>query len=329
MYQQQRSTKVVFNRQRDFGKIFTDAFKFFKYNFKNLLGAVLLISGPLFLIMGGISGYMQATGNDIANMFSMRRVMNRSFMSDFDISEFLFVMLIYWLVSIIAYVIYAAIVNRYLILSQQKEEGEKITIAEIMRYLPADAWRLFYNYLLLGLVAIAFVIGMVVVMLIPILGVLAIIVGLLLMGPNLIYALTNAPYLVLKEEILITQAFSKSWRYMRRTGNYWWTWVIIVVTYMIVSIASFIFALPQFILTMVSTFSRLRFDQYGDYSDDGSGIGPVWFIVCAMITVLGQHLLMPLLSIFTVLNYHSHEEEEEGTGLMQRIDEIGGPGKTN
>jgi hypothetical protein len=323
MYQQQRSTKVVFNRQRDFGKIFTDAFKFFKYNFKNLLGAVLLISGPLFLIMGGISGYLQAMGNNILSMFNPRRMMNRGWMNDFDTSEFLLIMLIYWLVSVVAYVVYAAIINRYLILSQQKEEGEKITISELMRYLPADSWRLFYNYLLLGLVIIAFCIGLFIVMLIPILGALAIFVGVLLVGPNIFYALTNAPYLVLKEEILITQAFGKSWNYMRRTGNYWWTWLIMVVAYIIVMIAAGLFALPNTILTWVSTFSRLRFDQYGDYSDDGSGTGAIWFIVFAMIAMLGQHLVMPLLNMFTVLTYHSHEEEEEGTGLMQRIDEIG------
>jgi hypothetical protein len=321
MYQQPRSTKVIFNQQRDFGKIFTDAFKFFKYNFKSLLGAVLLVAGPLFMIAGGINGYLQAMGNDLSSLFSFRSITRRSYLSDFDVSDYLFMMLVYFIVLMAAYVVYSAIVNRYLILSQKKQEGEKITTAELMQYLPADAWRLFYNYLLLTLVALVFTIGLVIVLMIPILGALAFLVGFLLVGPNLMYALTNAPYLVLRDEILITQAFGKSWKYMRITGNYWWTWLLMVVAYIMISVASVVFALPQLVLTMVSTFSRLRFDEYGDGGD--SGVGAIWFIIFAIIAVVGQHLLMPLLNMFTALTYHSHEEMEEGTGLKDRIDQIG------
>ncbi|HEY1039454.1 MAG TPA: hypothetical protein VGF30_08630 [Bacteroidia bacterium] len=314
MYQQP-SRKVEFRRKRDFGQIFTDSFKYLKFNFKGIMGAVLLLPGPLLLIAGGFNGYLQSISSNPSSFLTMGGVSN---MYD-AMSSIFMVMLPYLFFMFLASVVYHAVVNRYLILSQQNPDGETIGIQELMKYLPKDAWRLFYNYLLLSLVSLVVMIALVILMFIPILGVLMLVVGILLVGPNLVYVITNSSYLVLRDEILITQAFMKTWRYMR--GNYWYTWLLLVVAYLIVSIASSIFALPQIILSLVNTFTRFNPNNF--QYDGGGDNHSTLFVIFGMIAVLGQFIVMPLLNIFTTINYHSHEEEEEGTGLKQRIDEIG------
>ncbi|MDP2386309.1 MAG: hypothetical protein Q8M29_08050 [Bacteroidota bacterium] len=313
MYQQP-SRKIEFRRQRDFGQIFTDSFKYLKFNFKTLMISVLLIPGPLLLIAGGFNGYLQSISSNPASFFTMGGMSNIYDM----LSSMLTVMLPYLFFFFLASVVFNAVVNRYLILSQERQEGDTITVSDLMKYLPKDAWRLFYNYLLFTLVSMLVMVGVVLLMFIPILGILMFIFGILLVGPNLMYAVTNSSYLVLRDEILITQAFSKTWRYMR--GNYWYTWLLLVVSYLIISIASSIFSLPQIILSTVNTLSRFNPENYGQ--SDGGNYSTL-FIIFGMIAVLGQFLIMPLLNIFTTLTYHSHEEAEDGTGLKERINEIG------
>ncbi len=68
--------------------------------------------------------------------------------------------------------------------------------------------------------------------------------------------------------------------------------------------------------TKLNTFSGLRWDT----ADSNSAF---WFILFVIIVMLGQYILMPMVTIFCTLTYHGHEEEEEGTALKSKIDEIG------
>lgn len=310
MYPPLPSRKVDFKQQRDFSAIFSAAFKFLKFNFKNMALAVLALPGPLLMIAGGLNGYMQAAGSDFNSMLGMNAIQDPMQI----VSEIISVMIPFIIVAMLAGIVYSAVISRYLILSQQKQEGEEVTIAELIRFLPKDAWRLFYNYLLLGLVSILAILGIVLIAFIPILGVIVIVVGLLLIWPNLSYALRNASYLVLKDEISILAAIKKTFRYMR--GHWWSTWGIVFCASMIIGLASLVFTMPQAVYNMMNTFSRMRADS-GD--DDNS----ITLIVLAIIAMVGQYTLMPLFNVFCALIYHSHEEEEEGTALKSKIDEIG------
>ena len=60
-----------------------------------------------------------------------------------------------------------------------------------------------------------------------------------------------------------------------------------------------------------------------DSMDSSDSSTSFWFILFAIIAMLGQYTLMPLYNVFCTLTYHSHEEEVEGTGLKSKIDEIG------
>jgi hypothetical protein len=148
---------------------------------------------------------------------------------------------------------------------------------------------------------------------IPILGVVALVIALLLAGPQLAYAITAGSYLVLRDKILITTAISKAWGYMR--GNFWWTWLIIVVGALIVGMVGVVFTLPMTILTVLNTVTRM--------STHASDNNTVLYVVLGTITILGPQLLTPITKLFSVLTYHSYEEAEEGSSIKEKIDQLG------
>jgi len=316
MYPQypQPSRKVNFRQQRDFSGIFSAAFKFFKFNFKTMTLVVLALPGPLLMIVGGLNGYMQARGNDFNSVVNAGAIQDPMSM----LSEIFSVMIPFILLSMLAGLVYSAAISRYLILSQEKQEGEEVTIGELIRYLPKDVWRLFYNYLLLSLIAgiillVVVLIAAGLISLTPVLGTLIVLVGMLLVWFNVAYVIRNAGYLVLKDEILILTAIAKTFRYMK--GHWWSTWGIVFCASMIIGLASLVFTVPQALYNMANSLSRLRMENP---ESDSS----ITLIILSIIAMVGSYTLMPLFNVFCALIYHSHEEEEEGTGLKSRIDEI-------
>lgn len=304
-----QTPKIEFRKSRDFGQLFSAVTSFIKFNFKSVMICMIIIPGPLFLIAGCFYGYMQALGTDPSKMvgFGMFRDPFNAMM------DILSAMLPYFVFLFLGALASTATVNRYFILYQERGENNSIGVGDIAKHLPADVWRLFYNNLLLGLIMLAFLIPIAIIAMIPILGVLAIVVAALLAGPQLAYAIIAGNYLVLRDEILITAAISKAWRYMR--GNFWWTWLIVVVGSLIVGFISVVFTLPMTILTVMNTFTRM--------STHASDNNTVLYVILGTLTILGPQLLTPITRLFSVLTYHSYEENEEGMSLKEKIDQIG------
>jgi hypothetical protein len=304
-----QTPKIEFRRTRDFGQIFSDVTRFIKFNFKTILVCVLFIPGPLFLIAGCFYGYMQAIGTDPSKIvgFGMFRDPVGA------ISDIISAMLPYFIFIFLGTLASTATVDRYFILYQERGENNSIGVGDIVKHLPADVWRLFYNNLLLGLVMALIMIPIVFIAMIPILGVVALVIALLLAGPQLAYAITAGSYLVLRDKILITTAISKAWGYMR--GNFWWTWLIIVVGALIVGMVGVVFTLPMTILTVLNTVTRM--------STHASDNNTVLYVVLGTITILGPQLLTPITKLFSVLTYHSYEEAEEGSSIKEKIDQLG------
>jgi hypothetical protein len=304
-----QTPKIEFRKTRDFGQIFSDVTRFMKFNLKTIFVCVLFIPGPLFLIAGCFYGYMQSLGTDPSKMvgFGMFR---DPFGAMMDIIS---AMLPYFIFLFLGVLASTATVDRYFILYQERGENNSIGVGDIMRHLPADVWRLFYNNLLLSLVLLLIMIPVVFIAMIPFLGIFAIVISLLLAGPQLAYALTAGSYLVLRDKILITAAFTKAWGYMR--GNFWWTWLIVVVGGMIVGIMGALFTIPMTVLTVMNNLTRM--------TSHASDNNTLLYVILGTIAILGPQLLTPITKLFSVLAYHSYEEAEEGMTIKEKIDQLG------
>jgi hypothetical protein len=197
-----------------------------------------------------------------------------------------------------------------------------ITRSIISPSLAGASWRLFYNLLILALIMIVatlLIAGVCAVLfIIPVLNVLvgiALVIGMIIIFPVLIYLIYAANFIIIRDEVLVTDAISKAWRYLK--GNFWWTWLLMVAASISVGVAASIFSIPISIITFARAFARLS-----DPSTASEG-GSMLIIIFGALSAVAQLLFVsPVLYTFCVFNFYNNEERHEGTGLMSRIDEI-------
>lgn len=304
-----QTPKIDFRKVRDFGQLFTEVFRFLKYNFKTIFLCVLLIPGPIFLIAGAFYGYLQSLGTNPSNVMGVG--IFRDPMSAF--TQIMSAMLPYFILVILGSLAASATINRYFILYQERDANNNITVGDILKHVPGDMWRLFYNGLLLMFIVFLIMIPVAFIAMIPLIGFLAIVIALLLAGPQLRYAITSGFYIVLRDKILITKAVSKAWKYMG--GNFWWTWLIVVCASLIVGIMGAVFSIPMAIMGMANTFSRISHDV-------ATSNNSVLYVVLGIFAIFGPQLLAPIATLFSVLTYHSYEEGSEGEALKEKINAI-------
>jgi len=315
--------KIELRKVRDFGALFNDGIAFIRKNFKSFFGIILYLAGPFIIITGLLSGYMQSLQSQLM-MGSWVSAM-RGWGSDAGLlsANFIGTLSIFILISMLTTLVTIACVCLYF-KTYDKAGPDELPVQResISPYLPGACWRLFYNLLLLGLlmgvVGGLFVGLCVVLFMVPVLNVLvgiALVIGMIILMPVLIYVLYVTNYIVIRDEVLVTEAFGKAWRYVK--GNYWWTWLLMVAVTICLGTAASIFNLPITIITFSKAFTRLT--EPGSATSGNS----LLIIIFGAISMIGQLLMItPLLYTFCIFNFYNHEEHHEGTGLMSRIDEM-------
>ena len=138
--------KIVFKQDRDFGKIFGDTLKFIKQNFKSFFGAILLIAGPFLLISGFAMGYTQAAVQDIS-----RNILN---FGSTNYIEMLTSLGVSFFFRYVGEVVLISVTFNYMILYNEKPEGEAITVSEVGQRVLSGFWSLFGSMFTLLIVII-------------------------------------------------------------------------------------------------------------------------------------------------------------------------------
>lgn len=307
--------KIEFRKEREFTAVLGDSIKFLKQNFKPLFLSVILIIGPVVLLSGLAYSFLQTSmlSNTFTNPGSM-----------FGQAYFITIGVVY-LLMLINSVLLNSVVFNYMCLYQEKEAGEKITVSEVGARVWSNIGRVLgsMGLLIILLVAVAIVVGLIGVGFASmgavgiVLLILAVIFGGLIYGPVLSYYLSAGFFVVVRDKIMIMGAFGKVRNYLY--GNFWWTWLILVVAMISLSILQVVFNLPATILTMTETFTRMR------HITDGSGMGEDHSILLIIFYTLGRFLTtcsFVILHLVCAFNFLSHEEKHEGKGMLGRIEEI-------
>ncbi|HWY37884.1 MAG TPA: hypothetical protein VNY73_04955 [Bacteroidia bacterium] len=313
--------KIELRRVRDFGALFNDGIAFIRVNFKSFFGVILVLAGPFIILTGLLSGYMQSiqsklvSGSFFSSYFggSPAGLLSANFIGTLSIF-----LLIYLLTTLVT----SACVCLYLKAYDRSNRAElPLDKNSVSPFLAAASWRLFYNILLLSLILVvggAALTGIFVVLfMIPVLNVLfgiALVIGALIALPVIFYLTYVANYIVIRDEVLITVAIRKAIDYMR--GNFWWTWLLMFSLIIALSTISGLFSLPLSVLNITKMFTR------GSDPAGGSDSSIIYLIFGTLSMVAQMLILVPLSTVFCVFNFHSHEEQSEGTGLLGRIDEL-------
>ncbi len=310
-----QAQKIEFRKEREFTGVLGDSIKFLKQNFKPLFLSVILIIGPVVLLSGLAYSFLQTSmlSNTFTNPGNL-----------FGQAYFVTIGVVY-LLMLVNSVLLNSVVFNYMCLYQEKEAGEKITVSEVGARVWSNIGRVLGSMalLIMLLIAIAIVVGLIGVGFASmgavgiVLLILAIIFGGLIYGPVLSYYLSAGFFVVVRDKMMIMGAFGKVRNYMY--GNFWWTWLILVVAMISLSILQVVFNLPATILTMTETFTRMR------HITDGSGMGEDHSILLIIFYTLGRFLTtcsFVILHLICAFNFLSHEEKHEGQGMLGRIEEI-------
>ncbi len=306
--------KINFQQSRDFGETFNVSVKFLRQNFKLFFQCVLFIAGPFVLISAIAGAFYQSHAISI---FSLTRLGAGAFQN--ILQQFGWAYLLFILATMLASLALMTTVYSFMIIYRDKGP-DGFTVNDVQRVVISNIGNVlavFFTFTLLILLILVVMVGLIIGIgsAIPVLGILLaffLVIGMLIVFPPIMWQL-SATYLVkMTEQKGVFESFGRTRQVMR--DNFWWTWVIIVCSLMAVGLAGIIFTLPQAGYQMVLMFTHLK---------DGSGETPVAFLIVATICTFCSTLLYSTISVIMGFHYFSLAEKKDGTGLMERINEIG------
>jgi hypothetical protein len=307
--------KIEFRKERDFGGVLGDSLKFLKQNFKSFFASVVLIVGPFILLMGIGYAYMQTSMINSSYGLRGAEVFNSTYFLSIGTSVFC---------GLLASILLSAVVYNYMLLYQEKPFGEQITVSEVGKKVWGSIGLLTTSSFVFVIVTVL-VVGVTVVIgigFVTILGIgggillaLAAIVLAIIYAPVISYFIPAAFFVVVRDGDFIFTAMGKVRKYL--SGNFWWTWLIMVVTIIALGILQMIFNLPASGLVMAKMFSRMN----GALPDDQDN--NILLMVLYTVGIFLTYCTTSISHLIAAFNFMSHEEKHEGQGLMSRINEIG------
>ena len=271
-------TKIEFRKVRDFGALLGVTFDYIKQNIKLLFKSNLLIGSPFILLAGVFMGIYQSS---IFNFRVQPEI--EQFAIPFLFSMF-FMMLSYLVIIIVTY--------SHLILYKNSEAGN-FDIDDVWQNVKRNFWMILFTgigYSILSFIGFVF---------------------LIVPGIYLSIALSIIFIVRLEERLNFFEAVSRCVKIV--SGNWWFTFGIIIVVGMIQGFLGFILYVPNYIVTIFLAFTGV---------DSNTGdLGRVLYIISSIIATFGV-LLYSISTIAIAFQYYNLVERKEAPGLVQQIEEI-------
>lgn len=311
----QTSRLIDYHLTRDFGTKISVTFEFLRQNFNSLGKSLLLIAGPPILVASLFMGSFMGDMFEMA--FNAGRMGDPTIMQSYMVgffAQFIVMMIAY----AAAYIAALATINCYILLYEQKKTS---------RISPGEVWAavrarlgMYIGTVILYLIAImvtsfvaVFIAGMVMTFS-QALGVLLIIA--LMVGFFYVVIATSLIYIVRTyEERDFFDAIGRSINLVR--GKWWSTFGLILVLGLIASVISYIFFIPGYIITIVSTLHNVS--QPEQAMQNTSTVAVVFFGLYYASAIF----LQSITQVGVAFQYFNLVERKEATGLMEKIDSIG------
>ncbi len=277
--------KINFHEAREFGDLISATFQFIRQNFKPLGKALLFIAGPFVLLTGLF------TSTVIIKLMS-----NGNPTQITSISEWINSMATYSLLNyvflFITNTVMAGVVYEYLIF-YEKFGLDGFTFNDLLDELKADS---------LHILGISFF------------TTLLIFAGMFLFfipGIYLAIILSPAIFVLLYEQKNVFESFDRCRHLM--SGYWWFTFGYLFILVIIQSVLAILIGIPHSILT-----DTLMFNSSSGHLSNSSQI----ILMASSILTSVTNFLYTIPMIGIAFHYFNLVERKEGTGLMNRIDEL-------
>lgn len=313
----QQQVKINFQQERDFGAIISDTLLFLKQNLKPFFSSIILIVGPLILIMGLAYAFLQTTMMASVSAATSSGNPYGVFTSDYFTSVGLMVFC-----GFLANILLSSVTYNYMCLYKEKAANETITVSEVAKRVVSNMGHLLISSLAF-LVLFAVIVTVLVIIGIGLfsgtgVGLVVLFAFILFFAaivfmPILMYVVSAGFYVVIRDRLFIFSALGKVRKYL--VGNFWWTWLIIVVALIALSILQMIFNMPATIISMGKMFTRVTATETGD---DNAILLMVFYTLGMFLT----YCTYSITHIIAAFNFESHEEKKEGKGMLSQIDSI-------
>lgn len=288
-------TNIELAKTRDFGEIINDTFVFIKQNFKPLLKAFFTICG-LFLLALAVMQALQ-----MIKIYDMQRRIytgysGTSFGTGYRLGyQYGQMAGQYLLTFAIMLVFYTLMVTTILsFVSLYKEKGNIAPTTE-------EVWSYVKHYFL-RILGSSFL-----------LGILLIIGSILCILPGIwLYPITGIILAIMViENASLGYAFNRGFKLVQ--NNWWFTFGCLFISGLIASVGALVFTIPNYIIMIYNLMVHTQ-------ASPTSSV-PLVFIT-TLIQTLGQTLIIvPLVTL--ALCYFNLNEQKEGTGLLNRINQFG------
>ena len=271
-------SKIELRKVRDFGGILGVTFEYIKQNFKVLFKANLFIGAPFILLAGVFLGIYQSS------------ILN--FQVNQDFAQLGIPFLLSMLFTMLAYLIITTVTYSHLML-YNNSELESFDIEQVWQKVKSIFWMILFTGL-----GYVFIVGFGFILLI-------------IPGIYLSIALSLIFIVRLEEEISFFDTVSRSTKIM--SGNWWFTFGLILVVGIIQGFLSFILYVPNYIVMIFMTFTGI---------DSTTGeTGRILFILSSIVASLGV-LTYSISTIAIAFQYYNLVERKEAPGLIQQIENI-------
>ncbi len=311
---------IDLHQARDFSKKMNATFEFIRQNFKSLGKSILIIAGPPVLIASMIIGSFIGEFLNMAQSTAFNAGNTESFENYFLSVSFWLQMMLMIVFFAISGVMTIATINNYIILYAEKQSNE-IETGEVWERVRSTFWMYFgtmFFFTLLG-------IGVYLLLLIPVALLAAISPALIFLG--MVFLFCGIFYLAVSVSLTFIvrayenkgffEALGRSFALVQ--GKWWSTFGLIMVLYLVMMTVSYIFIIPWYAVTFISTLHNTS----NEVLQEPTMMWQIMTIVFFTLYYLAQMILASLPNVGIAFQYFNLVELKEAKGLMSKIDTLG------
>lgn len=280
--------KIEFRKIRDFGENFTDTFTFLRNNLKSILPPFLAISGVFILGQAIFSGLYQSKSFGVFDRISKGVAARTS--GDVLGEVFTWDYILSIIFTLMAYASMKVMLGSYIKIYVDND-GAKPTLAEVWTVFRQNFFRVFFAFILTGIL---------------------IVVGCFfcfLPGIYLGVVLMPLELMMIVEERSLGDSFSRCFEIIK--DNFWISFAIYLIGVIIYYAASMIIGVLVGILAGLLTY----------FSTDS--IASTAAIVSSLFSVVSWVFYI-IFFVSAAFQYFTLVEQRDGTGILNRINKIGG-----
>lgn len=279
--------EIELKKERDFSDVFNASFAFITQELKMLFQVISLYAGVPIILAVIMSAYY--TQDIFTSVF---QVMQGNGGSNTPSGWLIFLTLIF---GVLAQLFLNGLVPAYFGEYEEKGKGNFSTV---------DVWNRFLRHFG-AIIGYSLVVGVILIF-----GFIFLIIPAIYLWVPLSFVL----YVKIIENKGFGDTFSRCFQLVR--NNWWITFGIILLSYLIVSIVGTLFSMPAMIFSGVEGF------LVGSGQKDVVDSDSFAFIITTIIGGLGQYLIYPVLYVLIAFQYYNLREQKDRDTLMDKVSAI-------